>query len=147
MRADTQVLWNQTAASRTRLGGMIGRYFDDLDTSVCRFVVQHHQKSRPASIMDTLGQIRLRQALDVQVLNRDPSKAIDELAREFVQKVTPLIRNVDVRLGDPLHRFAPAARGLLAPRDAALLNPQFPLGAAEMSRRFDRLAVVQSNQM
>jgi hypothetical protein len=75
--------------------------------SLCRFPEQDEDECAPGRIQDRLGEHAPRQALDVQVFDRNQSVAVDQTAGDFVMKISPLVPHMDMRPLQRLHRLGP----------------------------------------
>lgn len=109
--------------------------FNDHARSLFRFRAQLIDKARPSCITDRLGDVVIsHQALNVEILNRNESVLIHNLARFFVMKVAALIANVVVKSLQQQNCFASAIRSFL-PTCYALLDPsQLGLRGSEPTR-------------
>jgi hypothetical protein len=90
--------------------------------------------------MNVLGQHAAGEALDVEILDRNPAEAIDETAADLVQVIAPLVGNVRLILGE--RGLAPgAAFGARFAAGKGSLAPSQALACLLRQRRpFDRLA-------
>ena len=98
MHALRQQLLFDGVAGGAFLTGILRVYLDYLSTSVSSFVVKHSEEGRPPYIVNRFGKESRRQTSDVQVFDGNPAEVQHQPVRQLVLKVSPLVRNVLVRL-------------------------------------------------
>src|SRR4051794_24815484 len=79
-------------------------------------VREHLREGAPSRIVNRLGQYSTGETLYVQILDGDYAVLVDQLARQFVLKVSPLVPHVGVRALEQPHSLAPSVAALLPPR-------------------------------
>jgi hypothetical protein len=108
-----------TAAILTAVGWID---FDKLSASFCRFARELTKESTPRRVGNTLGEARLvHHSIDIQILNTDDAKSIDNLSRLLVNKIATL--EIDSFM-KARHHFA----SLRSLKRSNLLFRQFALG-------------------
>src|ERR1035441_1670752 len=97
---------------------------DQLPTGAFSLVGKHCNEHRPSRIVNGLRQHSGAQSLHVQILDGNHAVLIDQLPREFMLKVGPLVHHVYVGPLEQLHSLASPIASLLSPRHFALASPQ-----------------------
>ena len=84
-------------------------------SSLCRFDDELFQEGTPCRIVYLLGKHALGHAADVQLFNGDELVAVNDLSRQFMREISPLIGNMLMDALQLPHGLAAAGR----PFDAA----------------------------
>jgi hypothetical protein len=74
--------------------------------SLCRFPKQDEDERAPGRVQDRLGEHAPRQALEMQVFDGNQPEPVDELSRDLVMKIAPLVPNMRMHPLQRLDRFA-----------------------------------------
>src|SRR5674476_1433797 len=82
-------------------------------TGTCSLVDEHRNEHRPSGIVNRLRQHSTGESLHVQILNGDHAVIVDQLARQLVLEVSPLVAHVDVGPLKQPHGLAPSVAALL----------------------------------
>jgi hypothetical protein len=127
-----------TAAILTRI---VGIYFLNLFASFCRFTNQDGEKTRPSYAQYLLGQYSASQALDVQILDRDLVKLLNQSLGRLVVKMFPRARRLQMRQRNFLTRFAPVLRAFDLAATPALLFGEHGLRLFDKARILDLFAI------
>src|SRR5690606_20007643 len=123
-----QRLCSDRPAFRTRLRSSPRIDLHQLDTGSRSLVIEHSGQLRPRGIVNVLGQHPGCEALHVQVFNRDPTEAVNEIAGNLVQVVAPLGCNAGVESGEGCLALRPRRGAALAPSNRALAAAQLTSG-------------------
>jgi hypothetical protein len=94
-------------------------------TSVCSFVRKFLKESSPSYIVNGFGKHPSRQSFDVEVLDCNCAKVLDQPKRKFVLKVTTLILDFGVDFLEQYHRLAATITPLLTTGNLSLSTPKF----------------------
>jgi len=137
---------NSTTTLRTILRRASGIDSDELRTSFLSFVLNHVQKRCPTGISDTFGNVAARKSLDVQRLDGNKAKPINDLSRQLVVKVVALVSRVFVQLADLAGQFFVLAAAAFAPGAPALQSAKFLFSGSEPSRVLDQLSCGQRGE-
>ena len=122
-----QFLGNLSAA-QAGLGRASRVYLNKLTTGALSLVRKHVKETSPANIMYRLGQHTAGHTFDIQVFYGNKTVAINNTARNFVVKVTPLILDVSVLTLQQLNSLASTIRLFVSPTGkTALRNSQLSL--------------------
>ena len=135
-----------SSALRTFLASSARVDLDELATGSLSLVAKHRNQCAPRGIVDMLGKHPASQALDVQILDGDTSKPIDDLSAFLVQDVTAHGPDMRLRLGNGGLALAPHLGAAFAPRQRSLDAPQFLGVALGDVGTSDGLAVVKGDQ-
>ena len=114
--------------AQTGLGRASRVYLNELTTGTLSLVRKHVKETSPANIMYRLGQHTAGHTFDIQVFYGNKTVAINNTARNFVVKVTPLILDVSVLTLQQLNSLASTIRLFVSPTGkTALRNSQLSL--------------------
>ena len=103
-------------------------------SSLCRFDGEFSQEGTPCRIVHLLGEHALGHAADVQLFDGNELVAVNDLTRELVHEISPLIGDMLVNALQLPHGLAAADRPLYAARHLALCPPQTLLSAPVPAR-------------
>src|SRR5262249_39807430 len=106
-----------------------------------RLAVQDVQELAPANIVSGLRQPRARDALNIQRLMRYHAVLAYELARDLVVEVASLVGDLQVLLGESLHRFLAPIAPLPLASHRALRTPERLLRLTVVARRGDLTSI------
>src|SRR5690606_6489420 len=141
-----QRLCSERPAFRARLRSSPRIDLHQLDTGSRSLVIEHSGQLRPRGIVNVLGQHPGCEALHVQVFDRDPTEAVNEIAGNLAQVVTPLSCNAGVESGEGRLALRPRRGAALAPGHGALPAPKPASGTLRPVRTRSGLSVGQSDQ-
>lgn len=119
---------------------------DELSTGAFCLVRKHSEKTSPSCIVNRLRQHPASKPLHVQVLYGNRAVLIDEVARELVVEVRPLISDVGMSPLQLEHGLAAAVTPLLSPGYLTLAAPEPDLSIPVVARVLDRRAVGQDGE-
>jgi len=85
--------WDLNSAARAGLRGSLGWHPDQSSTSLCRFVLEHHQEGRPTLVTYVSCQESSGKPADIQILNRDQPELGDQSSGQPVAVVMPEVSN------------------------------------------------------
>ncbi len=112
------------------------------------FVVKLPGELTPAGITNRLGQVVVfEHPLNVEVLDIDLSKLIDNSVAKFMQKVLALISNLFVLAGKFQPGFLPAVRAFLLPGQFLLQLLEFGFRGSQMAGVVNFLACRQDSEV
>ena len=133
-------LFMTTAAHLRRISGIdIHRLF----ASLCCLVNEHCPKHRPEYIRDGFGQMSITDhSSNVEIFKTNDVNLVDQLARQFVQKVLALVGNLVVQPGNILCLSPKLSQSFLVVRKPALGLLQFGFRLAEKAWVLDLLSLV-----
>jgi hypothetical protein len=120
MNTNRQRLFNRTTAHWAKLACPAGINFRSLSPIIFRFVGEHKQKLRPASVTHTFAYVGTGKAHDIKFLDKDNPVGIDQLATEFVMKVKALVGNLLMHVANLAGQFDIAATAFFATRSHLL---------------------------
>ena len=112
-------------------------HFQQLTTSLFRFVRELRDERRPSGVINRLSEHACRQALDIQVLYNDQSKYNNQSPGNFVREIRSLVAHVGVCALQVSHGFLSVITAALTASDLALRPPQRGLSLFVISGIFD----------
>src|SRR5215510_6944084 len=132
--------------TETGLACAVSVHLYQLPTSFCRVVGQCVDETGPARVIDGLGEHAACQSLDVQIFHSDHAIGIDQLTRNFVLKVRPLVRDLRIRFLEQKHGFTAILPASLPASDTALSQSQLGLRPLVEAWVFDCTAICQGSK-
>src|SRR5690606_28821200 len=123
-----QRLCSDRPAFRARLRSSPRIDLHQLDTGSRSLVIEHSGQLRPRGIVNVLGQHPGCEAFHVQVFDRDPIEAVNEIEGNLVRVVARLGCDAGVESGEGRLALRPRRGAALAPGDGALPAPKLASG-------------------
>src|SRR6202158_4416375 len=94
-----------TGSARTGLACAPRVNLDQSSTGAFSLVSDHRQEHRPSRVVNGLRQHPGGKSLYVQILDGDHAVLVNQLARQFVLEVGPLVPHMNVGTLEPPHCF------------------------------------------
>lgn len=129
------------------LSGISRVDLDDHATSICRFVREIKQETRPCRVHDRLSKtVDVNHAVHTDVLDCNQAVTIDNAATVLVREVVALVGNAFVNATDHLAAFVALRRAFSFPVHAALRPGKRPFFLAKEPGIRNRFAGGQSRE-
>jgi hypothetical protein len=141
-----QLFPNLSPAAATPLRGSTRIYLNEQTTGTLSLVRQLLKETGPPGVMDGLREHTARQALDIQVLDRNHPEAANETVCQLMLEVEPLVLDPGVRPLEDGDGLLSALAPLLAASDPTLCDAEGGLGVLVMPGVINHGAVTQNGE-
>lgn len=118
-----QRLWH-TLTTDTDLASSAWVHLHQYSPGAFCLVREHSDKLRPSRIVNGLRQQSASETFNIQILDGNQAILVDQLARQLVVEICPLVANVDMGTLEQLYRLTSAVAALLPPRHFSLTAAQ-----------------------
>lgn len=147
MNTNSERFMNNTAATGTPLRSSAGVNLDKQAPGAFSLGLENTEEHTPRCVADAFGKMFVfNHAADVQLFNGDGVVSVNDFPSQFMQKVTALLGNVFVRLGNKKPRLFPTRRSALSARQALLRFFKPFLGANKEFWRVNSFAVARCDK-